>query len=68
MWKVNTQMIFTDEGMPMYAYLSWWGILISQVWRDQNTEINVYLFKNASDDMKQKQVQKISIDTYMKKD
>jgi len=32
--------------------------LISQVWREQTTEINADLFENASDNMRQRQVVK----------
>jgi len=35
--------------MLMYTELTHGEVLISQVWREQNTEINVHLFENASD-------------------
>jgi len=33
----------------VHAVILMMGYLISQVWREQNEEINVHLFKNASD-------------------
>jgi len=36
------------------------------VWREKNIEINAHLFENESDNMRQKQLGKISNDRHMK--
>jgi len=41
-------MIITDECMPIHIVIMM-RYLISQVWREQNTEVNVHLFDNAND-------------------
>jgi len=55
--KKITQIIFTGECiMPMHTLhtIIMMRYLITQVRREQNTEINVHLFENTSDNMRQR--------------